>query len=79
MQNGLTWLLLFIKCQRNEEAEKLQPFLLYVNFGVTSKAIRYNIWSEYKLILIINTLKSAAERFKYSRRGYRQQKHNTLV
>ena len=26
-------LLLFIKCQRNEEAEKLQPFLLYVNFG----------------------------------------------
>ena len=36
-------LLLFIKCQRNEEAEKLQPFLLYVNLGVTSKAIRYNI------------------------------------
>ena len=57
MQNGLTWLLLFIKCQRNEEAEKLQPFLLYVNFGVTSKAIRYNIWSEYKIILILNTLK----------------------
>ena len=72
MQNGLTWLLLFIKCQRNEEAEKLQPFLLYVNFGVTSKAIRYNIWSEYKIILILNTLQT-------SRHGYRQQKHNILV
>ena len=61
MQNGLTWLLLFIKCQRNEEAEKLEPFLLYVNFGVTSKAIRYNIWSEYKIILILDTLKKVTK------------------